>query len=118
MKRYIISSQYFKPEMFKEYYIDELVDDGIFDISEIDDVLRINFGDLTEEDADLFLRGITMEGHRPAKIKKVENSNLKTLDKLGFDGGYKVYWRNGAYSYFGWHFGDPELTPVGVGLAR
>lgn len=112
MKRYIRSAT-FQPQRFKEYYINELIDDGVITEDEVDDVLRINYTYLTEEDADLFLRGITNQGFRPGEIVKVDYSmDDDRIDNAGMDGAYSVTFDDGNIYQYGWRFGRPQLSII------
>ena len=114
MKKYIKSS--LRLDVFKENYLPEIVEDDIISEDEIDDCLAIEYSDLTEEDAQLFIYCIGKAGYRPKEIKKVSYDMDKSID-AGYDGGYLVTFRDGSSNTFGWYDddtlrGEPVIYPI------
>lgn len=109
MKRMIRSNTMI--DNWKKYYAEESVDRGIISEDEINDVLLIKYApEFTEEDYDLFLDGIT-EYCRPSDIAEVEYANEEG-ETAGYDGGYKVTFKDGSTQTFGWYFGKSDLTEI------
>ena len=113
-------SSSFQPERFRNYYIDELIDDEVIDETEIEDVLAIDPGELTEEDMDLFLRGI-QEYSRIVDISSVDIADIDPNNYpygQGLDGAYIVKYRDGMTALYGWNFGDPKLFDLHLSKFR
>ena len=108
MKKYIKSSIINK-SAFEEDYLPELVDDGIITEDEIADCMAINFVDLSEEDAQIFLTCMKDLGIQPSEIKQVAYDD-KLLEGGDYDGGYKVLFRDGSKKSYGWNDSDSVST--------
>lgn len=109
MKKYIKSSIINK-KWFKEDFLPELVDDGIITEDEITDCMAINYVDLSEEDAQIFLTCMKDIGIKPSEIKKVAYDD-KLFESGDYDGGYKVLFRDGSKKRYGWN--DSDSVSVG-----
>lgn len=74
--------------------------------------------DINEEDLELCVTKLLMDPdfhHTPNEIKKItyEDESIRHwLDANGFDGAYKVWFKNGETSYYAWEWGGYELTEI------
>lgn len=110
MKRMIRASKSVA-ELWKQYYAEDAVSDRIIKENEIDDVLAIKVQpEFTEEDYDLFIAGIS-EYCRPKDVESVSYA-MDEGEAAGFDGGYKVKFRDGSSQLYGWYFGKSDLTEI------
>lgn len=76
---------------------------------------KINEEDILLFEGDEDFGGGIREHYPLSEIAKVEYAPDKLedkLDKLGFDGGYKVTLKDGSVKYYGWKYGRSELTDV------
>ena len=73
---------------------------------------------INEEDLELCVTKLLMDPdfhHTPNEIKKItyeDDSIGRWLTANGFDGAYKVWFKNGETTYYAWHYGDEELTEI------
>ena len=117
MKKYIKSSSLMNKELFEDTYIPELIDNGYITSDEVQACLNIDYEDLTEEDAELFISSMANLNYRPSQIRKVSYDGMDEASDKGYDGGYEVTFTDGSTQVFGWRDndtlrGDARLYPL------
>lgn len=89
-----------------------LLFEGAIDEEDLDALTAIDW-QIAPEDAEMLVRGILVEGIKPADIKKVTYyKDDMLIERLGYDGGYTLTQQNGATDSYGFYAGDSDLYPI------
>ena len=96
-----------------QYAVDEgwLTED---EVQHIPDLLM----DINSEDVPLFVQYVLIDkdfGHTIDEIKKVTYNNdaeQRILESLGFDGAYRIWFKNGQTELYAWNYGSRDVTKI------
>lgn len=91
----------------------KLVYDDVIEPEDVGFAMRVDWNDITPEDAAKFLRGIIEQGGDVTGLKSVDYYDDDVLmDRLGYDGGYTVEWKSGVTENYGFYADSSDLYPL------
>jgi hypothetical protein len=93
------------------------VDDGWLTEDALQSILNLSM-DINDEDIALFVQTVLLDRdfeHTIDEIKKVAYNNeseQRMLESLGFDGAYRIWFKNGQTELYAWNYGSRDVTKI------
>lgn len=93
------------------------VDDGWLTEDALQSILNLSM-DINDEDIALFVQTVLLDRdfeHTIDEIKKVAYNNeseQRMLESLGFDGAYRIWFKNGQTELYAWNCGSRDVTKI------
>lgn len=93
------------------------VDDGWLTEDALQSILNLSM-DINDEDIALFVQTVLLDRdfeHTIDEIKKVAYNNeseQRMLEFLGFDGAYRIWFKNGQTELYAWNYGSRNTTKI------